>query len=89
MNNLGVFHWIRESVRRAVLLGFSDAIEQIGTTDDREALSPQLLAVMKEGEVQAVEGNGGTARGGRGKGSSKRLGRSLSQIQPSATATSG
>ena len=30
MNNMGVFGWIRESVRRSVLLGFSDAVEQIG-----------------------------------------------------------
>lgn len=90
-NNVGVFHWIRESVRRAVLLGFSDAIEQIGAPNDRDALSPQLLAVLKEGESLAVEGPKGVPLNpGRGKAQApKRLGRSLSQIQGDTAGAAG
>ena len=46
--NVGVFGWIREGVRRAVLLGFSDAVEQIGTADDKDALHPQLQSLLRE-----------------------------------------
>ena len=47
-NNVGVFGWIREGVRRAVLLGFSDAVEQIGAADDKDALHPQLQSLFRK-----------------------------------------
>ena len=40
MSKLGFYGWIRENVRRAVLLGFSDAVEQLGTPIDGEDVSP-------------------------------------------------
>ena len=49
MNNMGVFGWIRESVRRSVLLGFSDAVEQLGASaDSSEPLNPQFAAMLRE-----------------------------------------
>jgi len=80
MSNVGVFGWIREGVRRAVLLGFSDAVEQIGVTDDKESLHPQLQSLLREAprrvaaETRAPEPP--SARPER-----KRLGRSLGQLQ--------
>ena len=50
-SNVGVFGWIREGVRRAVLLGFSDAVEQIGAADDKDALHPQLQSLLRERRV--------------------------------------
>jgi len=47
MSNLSVYGWIRDSVRRAVLLGFSDAVEQLGVVDGNQNLNPQLLACLK------------------------------------------
>ncbi len=78
MNNVGVFAWIRDSVRRAVLLGFSDAVEQIGGIDDKEPLHPQLAAVMKQAPALKYE-PAPTPRNER-----KRLGRSLGQFQNEA-----
>jgi hypothetical protein len=48
MSSLNVYGWIRDSVRRAVLLGFSDAVEQVGTLDGNQNINPQLLAMLKQ-----------------------------------------
>jgi hypothetical protein len=43
----GFYGWIRDGVRRAVLLGVSDAVEQLGSPDDQQDISPHLLAVLR------------------------------------------
>jgi hypothetical protein len=48
MSTLNVYGWIRDSVRRAVLLGFSDAVEQLGALEGNQNLNPQLLACLKQ-----------------------------------------
>jgi hypothetical protein len=78
MSNLGVFGWIRESVRRSVLLGFSDAVEQLGTpAGTSESLHPQLAAVLREAAPALTS----QAEHGPAKTSRKRLGRSLEQFR--------
>jgi hypothetical protein len=79
MNNLGVFGWIRESVKRSVLLGFSDAVQQLGSTaDPEESLNPQLASVLLSAtpatHVTAIERSSE-------KPNRKRLGRSLEQLR--------
>ena len=79
MSNVGVFAWIREGVRRAVLLGFSDAVEQIGTADDKDALHPQLQSLLRDAPRRAAS----EARGPEPvvtRSERKRLGRSLGQL---------
>jgi hypothetical protein len=83
MNNPGVFGWIREGVRRAVLLGFSDAVEQIGAADDRDALHPQLQSLLREAPQRLV-GDAPAADPIPSRNERKRLGRSLGQIQSHA-----
>ncbi len=94
-NNQGVFHWIRESVRRSVLLGFSDAVEQLGTpTGDVNDVSPHVMAVLKHAsaspalataETKALGAAEKPAPGAPSKPERKRLGRSLDQLRdPSA-----
>jgi hypothetical protein len=78
--NLGVFGWIRESVRRSVLLGFSDAIEQIGTGSDGEDIHPQLAAVLRDAAPKALPPMSGEPALGKPQ-SKKRLGRSLEQLR--------
>ncbi len=58
-SNVGVFGWIREGVRRAVLLGFSDAVEQIGTADDKDALHPQLQSLLREAPAPLADRESG------------------------------
>lgn len=81
-NNLGVFGWIRESVRRSVLLGFSDAVEQIGGTSDGEDLHPQLAAVLRDAAPRAIGLGSEDALAPRQTPQpKKRLGRSLEQLR--------
>jgi hypothetical protein len=82
---MGFYTWIRESVKRAVLLGLSDAIEQIGTPVEGDQSHQKLLTslrqhVMLEAQVEAVP----AVAGGR-----KRLGKSLDQIQSQARPAAG
>jgi hypothetical protein len=71
---MNFFMWIRESVKRAVLLGVSDAIEQIGPPTEGDEGTQRLLASLRQ--HVALEGQPGAGASGR-----KRLGRSLNQIQ--------
>jgi hypothetical protein len=83
MSNVGVFGWIREGVRRAVLLGFSDAVEQVGAADDKDALHPQLQNLLREAPRRLPHENR-PAEPVASRNERKRLGRSLGQIQPPA-----
>jgi len=78
--NLGVFGWIRESVRRSVLLGFSDAVEQIGTGSDGEDIHPQLAAVLRDAAPKGLPPMSGEPTLGKPQ-PKKRLGRSLEQLR--------
>ena len=82
MGNLGVFHWIRESVRRSVLLGFSDAVEQLGAPEEAHEISPQLAAVLSKSTARAIE-HGSSARTAT-RAERKRLGRSLDNLRTPA-----
>jgi len=88
MNNVGVFAWIRDSVRRAVLLGFSDAVEQLGDINDKEPLHPQLATVLKQSPALKYEASlNRESLNAAPRGDRKRLGRSLTQIQTEESAT--
>ncbi len=81
-NNLGVFGWIRESVRRSVLLGFSDAVEQIGGAHSAdEQLNPQLAAVLRESVAPALVHDEMASSPASSRPQRKRLGRSLDQLR--------
>ena len=77
---MGVYTWIRENVKQAVLLGFNDAIETIGPPEPETKFNEQLSAVFQQ-PATAVAGNGRKSVGGNKR---KRLGRSLNQIRDAA-----
>jgi hypothetical protein len=56
MSNVNVFGWIRDSVRRAVLLGFSDAVDQVGTLEGNQNINPQLLSMLKQNPAALAAG---------------------------------
>ena len=84
MANLGVFEWIREGVRRSILLGVSDAFEQIGTHDSSADLHPQLASALRDAAPRALEGPNVVAPRNMSKPERRRLGRSLEQIRSTA-----
>ena len=84
MNNMNFFGWIRDGVRQSVLLGVSDAIEQLGSPAATEELHPSVAGFLhverNEGQASgqrltATPGNSSNASKNR-----KRLGRSLKDI---------
>ena len=69
--NVNFFEWLRDGVRQSVLLGVSDAIEQIGTPADSEDMHPNVAALLA-GE--------GTKSKRKGASTRKRLGKSLKEM---------
>ena len=45
---MNFYAWVREGVKRAVLLGFSDAIEAVGTPPDGDESGQQFLALLRQ-----------------------------------------
>jgi hypothetical protein len=71
-----LFAWIREGVRRSVILGVNDAVEEIGAPQGDEAWKERLVSLL---EAPADEGASAT---GVATGKRKRLGRSLKDFSP-------
>lgn len=84
---MSFFHWVREGVRQAVVLGLADAIDDVGTRSRDEDLGATLaqtlrdrLAVTREPTVLEAAASAPTAAAtGR-----KRLGRSIEGLRKAA-----
>lgn len=69
------FTWLRQGVKQSVLLGVSDAVEQMGMPEEEDTVDPKLLELM---QANVPGSSGGKRVGSRSSGGSrKRLGRSL------------
>ena len=75
---MNFFSWVRDGVRQAVLLGVSDAVSDIGTPPDGDDISHRLLDALRNGQPVIAD-----ARSSE-RGTRKKLGRSLEQIQATA-----
>lgn len=86
MNGVNFFSWIREGVRQSVLLGVSDAVEQLGTPASSEDIHPSVAGLFA-----SRSGGQGNARTGiaavAGPAERKRLGKSLKDMSPTTTPT--
>lgn len=78
------FDWIREGVRQSVLLGISDAAEQIGSQREVDTLNQRFLQALQEnrliGHDDANAAEPAVGATGKGRTRRKSLGRSLDQI---------
>ena len=74
MMNVNFFEWLRDGVRQSVLLGFSDAMEQIGSPPESEQISEKMAAVIGESK------KGKTKQSTRSN-TRKRLGKSLKELE--------
>lgn len=68
---MNFFSWVRDGVRRAVLLGVSDAVGDLGTPPEGEDISRRLLEALRGGPPAIASD----------RNPRKKLGRSLEQIQ--------
>ena len=79
---MSFFQWVREGVRQAVVLGFADAIEDVGQRSRDEDFGSTLAQSLRDRLAVANEPTvieSATASKGR-----RRLGRSLDAIQKAA-----
>ena len=77
---MNFFQWIRDAVRRAVLLGVSDAVEDLGTPADVDDSREKLLAVLRGGDSTSRPRIGASSK-------RKKLGRTLSRAASQANAS--
>lgn len=87
--SVNFFSWIREGVRQSVLLGVSDAIEQLGTPAPTEELHPSVAGFLQNrperssGAARMIAAESSSdAAGGNQRAPRKRLGKSLKDITP-------
>ena len=72
-----LFAWIREGVRRSVILGVNDAVEEIGVPHGDEAWKERLVSLLEAPATDDAASASGIAANKR-----KRLGRSLKDFTP-------
>jgi hypothetical protein len=74
--DVNFFSWLRNGVKQSVLLGVSDAIEDLGVPENSDDLHPGVAALL-QGEESSTKKRNTRSKGG----SRKRLGRSLKDIE--------
>ena len=72
-----LFAWIREGVRRSVILGVNDAVEEIGSPHGDQAWKDRLVSLLETPVADDAASATGIASGKR-----RRLGRSLKDFTP-------
>ena len=75
--DVNFFSWLRNGVKQSVLLGVSDAIEDLGVPENSDDLHPGVAALLRGDEGSTTKRVGTAARGG----TRKRLGKSLKEIE--------
>ena len=76
------FEWLRNMVKRTVLLGVSDAVEHMGTPSDEVCTRDRdkILAHLRCDEPQAIAAAPPSRRLTGGSSSTRKLGRSIAEI---------
>ena len=80
--NFNFFDWLRDGVKQSVIMGVNDAVDCLGTPQEKDDVQQHLLGFI-QGDTTTSRKRVGSSGGSRGK----KLGRSLKQIQADAKAT--
>ena len=82
--NFNFYEWIRAAVKRAVLMGVTDAVETLGMPPDDESSKDKILSFLQSDEPQKIAPAPATRRlsGGSSGNSNRKLGRSIAEIHP-------
>ena len=76
------FEWIREGVKRSVLMGVSDAVEQMGAPHEPEAARDKIMAFLQS--EAPSETSTSKRRVSSSASGQRKLGRSISEIHPTS-----
>ena len=81
--DFNLFNWIREAVRRSVMLGVADAMESVGTPSSSQDLQASLQSFRAriETPLETAASIGGNLVSTAPVASRKRLGRTLKDIE--------
>ena len=80
--NMNFFQWLRDGVRQSVIMGVSDAVEQIGVPEEDQVVNPQVAALLAEPVVSTTAAK--RKRVTNTTASRKRLGKSLQEMDEAA-----
>jgi hypothetical protein len=76
------FEWIREGVKRSVLMGVSDAVEQMGAPHEPEVARDKIMAFLQsDAPAETATTKRRVASSASGQ---RKLGRSISEIHPTS-----
>jgi hypothetical protein len=81
--DFNLFNWIREAVRRSVMLGVADAMESVGTPSSSQDLQASLQSFRAriESPLETAASIGSNLVSPASGASRKRLGRTLKDIE--------
>ncbi|MBQ6829361.1 MAG: hypothetical protein IJO46_15230 [Thermoguttaceae bacterium] len=77
------FEWIREGVKRSVLMGVSDAVEQMGAPHEPEVARDKIMAFLQS-DAPAETPTASKRRVSSSASGQRKLGRSISEIHPTS-----
>ncbi|MDO4585899.1 MAG: hypothetical protein Q4C95_01230 [Planctomycetia bacterium] len=72
------FQWIREGVKRSVLLGVSDAVQQMGMPHDEASNKDKILSFLQDETSSTTRRRLSSST----SGTTRKLGRSINDIHP-------
>jgi len=78
--NFNFFDWIRDGVKRSVLMGVSEAVETMGMPPDEESSKDKILSFLQSEEPQKLTSAPPSRRLTGGSSSPRKLGRSIAEI---------
>jgi hypothetical protein len=84
--NFNFFEWVRDGVKRSVLLGVSDAVETMGMPHDEESSKDKILSFLQDNSHTHTPQRR-MANSSAGVPSQRKLGRSISDIHAAKDAT--
>jgi hypothetical protein len=82
MNGVNFFTWIRDGVRQSVLLGVSDAVEQLGTPASADEVHPSVAGILSPSRNSTPNTPAPLRHDSGSSNNRKRLGRSLKDMNP-------
>jgi hypothetical protein len=78
--NFNFFDWLRAGVKQSVIMGVNDAVDCLGTPQEKDDVQQRLMGFIQDDTATSRKRVGSSGR-------TKKLGRSLKQIQADAKAT--